>query len=176
MHPMFVRDFYRLCEEFIINQDIRMSKNIRYKFEHILHEPWFSGSDQEDVILKIVAMILLLFLDKKEELKENLIEKSPIILIIERILMERKFCLGIRERESYNSRGIGPYFVNICRIFWASRFLGNILFCILSRLCHTLWGCQLNGCSRFVMLYKFKESFIIVYILTTHNGSTENGQ
>lgn len=89
MHPMLVRDFYRFCEGFLINRDIIMSKNIRYKFEHIFHEPWFSGSDQEDVILKIVAMILLLFLGKQEDLNENLIDKSTIFLIIERILMER---------------------------------------------------------------------------------------
>ncbi|GAE02570.1 hypothetical protein CBO05C_2260 [Clostridium botulinum B str. Osaka05] len=98
IHPMLVRDFYRFCEEFMGNRDNRMNKNFRYKFEHIIHEPWFCGFEQEDGILKIIAIILLLYLDKLEE-KENL-KQLPVVNIIERILMERINICDVEKKSS----------------------------------------------------------------------------
>ncbi|WMM26024.1 ATP-binding protein [Tissierella sp. MB52-C2] len=106
IHPMLVREFYRFLEEFVITRDIKMSKNFRYKFEQIIHTTSFSESDQADDILKIIAIIMLLYLDKQGELQENLIEKSPIVSIIERILMER---INIRDVEEKSASIIIKY-------------------------------------------------------------------
>ena len=92
-HSMFLRDFYRLCEDFIMNPGSRMNASMRFKCERTLLDPSFCELDQGDDILKILALLFLSFLDNKDDLLMRLQKKRLFIPIIERILMERiKIC------------------------------------------------------------------------------------